>query len=88
MDRDETGVRREVWFVDCKFITSERKITDDGDAGIVGGEGALELDGVASEIDGSLDWLTVRADDFEVEFSGIALRKERERKEKNHQIEK
>ena len=88
MDRDEAGVRREVRFVDRKFITSERKIADEGDAGIVGGEGALELDGVASEIDGSLDWLAVRADDFEVEFSRIALRKQRQGKEKNHEIEK
>lgn len=88
MDRDEAGVRREVRFVDCRFITSERKIADDGDAGIVGGEGALELDGVAGEIDGSLDWLAVRADDFEVQFSRIALRKQREGKEKKHEIEK
>jgi hypothetical protein len=88
VDRDEAGVRREVRFVDREFITSERKIADDGDAGIVGGEGALELDGVASEIDGSLDWLAVRADDFEVEFSGIALRKERDGEEKKHEIEK
>lgn len=88
MDRDEASVRREIRFLDCKFITSERKIADDEDAGVVGGEGALELDGVASEIDGSFDWLAVRADDFEVEFSRIALRKEREGEEKNREIEK
>ena len=35
-------------------MTPERKIADHGDAGIVGGEGALEQDGVASEIDGVL----------------------------------
>jgi hypothetical protein len=37
---------------------------------------------------GNLDRLAVRVDDFEVEFSGVALRKEREGKEKNHEIEK
>jgi len=88
VDRDEAGVRGKVRLVDCKFITSERKIADDGDAKIVGGEGALEPDGVARKIDGSPDWLAVRADDFEVEFSGIALRKEREGKDKNHEIGK
>jgi len=88
MDLDGAVVGSEIGFVDLKAILGEREIADDEEAGIVGGEGAVELDGVAREIDGSLDGLAIGPGDFEAELSGIALRQERKREEKDGEVEK
>jgi hypothetical protein len=88
MDLDGAVVGSEIWFVDLKAILGEREIADDEEAGIVGGEGAMELESVTGEIDGSLDGLAIGAGDFEAKLSGIALRQEWEREEKDGEVEK
>jgi hypothetical protein len=63
--------------VNLQAIEAKREIADDGDAGVVGGKGAVELDGVARKRDGSLNGLAVRTGDFQPHLAAVALRKER-----------
>jgi hypothetical protein len=70
---DEAVVGGEILFVDFEAVEAKGEIANDGEAGIVGVEGAMELGGVAGKIDGSLDGLGVRAGDFKTEFAGVAL---------------
>lgn len=93
VDFDEAVVEGEILLVNLEAIDAERKIAGDGESRVVGGEGAMELESVTGEIDGSLDGLAVRAGDFQAEFSGVALRaaaksQEREREEENGEVEK
>ncbi len=69
-------------------ITTEKEIAGEDKAGIVGGEGAVELDGIACEFSRGFDGEAVRVGDFEAEFSGIALRQERESDEEEGELEK
>ena len=68
-------------------VVAEGKIAGGELAGIVGGESAMELNGVAGEFDGGFEGEAVGAGDLEAEFSGVALRQERESEEKNAEVE-
>lgn len=65
MDFDEAVVGGEAFLLNFETIETEREIADDGEAGVVSGERAVKLGGVAGEIDGSFDGLGVRVGDFE-----------------------
>lgn len=87
-DFDGAVIGREAFLLYFEAVYAERKIANDGHAGIVRGKRAVELNGVAREIDGSLEWMAIRAGDFYAQFSRIALRKERESDEENREVEK
>jgi hypothetical protein len=70
-----------------KAIEAERKIAHGELARIVGGERAMELQGVAGEFDGGFERKSVRAGDFEPELTGVALRRERESEEEKDEVE-
>jgi hypothetical protein len=48
----------------------------------------MELQGFTGEIDGSFEREGVRPGDFEAEFSGVALRQERESEKKDGEVER
>ena len=87
-DFDETVVGSEALILNFEAVEAEGKIAGDREAGVVGGEGAMELQGVTGEIDGSFDGLPVGTGDFEAEFSGVALSQERKSEEKKSDVEK
>ena len=80
-------MRGEGFALDLETIEAERKIAGDELAGVVGGERAVELEGVAGEFDGGFDGEAVGAGDFEAEFSGVALRQERESEKEKAEVE-
>ena len=73
MDIDEAVVGGKGFTLDLEAVTAERKIANDELAGVVGGEGAVELETVAGEFDAGLERKIVGAGDFQAEFSGIGL---------------
>jgi len=83
IDFDDAVVRGEAFAVNLKAIASEEEITDGELAGIVGGEGAVELKGVAGEVGGGFDREAVRPDDVQAEFSGVALGESCEREQQD-----
>jgi len=91
MDFDEAVVRGKRFTLDLETVAAEGKIAGGELAGIVGGEGAVELDGVAGKLDGSFEGDGVGAGDLEAEFSGIALRfagkGERKSEKENAEVE-
>jgi hypothetical protein len=87
-DFDRAVVGNEAFLLYFEAIDAERKIANDGHPGIVCGKRAVEPDGIAREIDGSLEWLAIGAGDFYAKFSRIALRKQRESEEENREVEK
>jgi hypothetical protein len=84
-------VGREGFAMDLESVASERKIAGGELAGIVGGEGAVELEGVTGEIDGGFEGETIGAGDFEAKLSGVALgvdgNGERENEEQDAEVE-
>jgi len=90
MDLDEAVVRGERFALNLETVAAEGKIADDELTGIVGGERTVELEGVTGEIDGGFEGEGVRAGDFEVECSGVALgvgRKSEKRKSEKENAE-
>jgi hypothetical protein len=81
MNLDEAIVWREGFFLNLKAVWGEGKIADGQGAGIVGRKGAMELEGVAGKLDGGFERKAVGSGDVEAEFSGVALRQERESEE-------
>lgn len=81
MDFDYAIVRSEILFVHSEPIPTEREIADEDETRVVGGEGAVDLGGIAGEIDGGFDSLLVGSVNFEAEFSGVALGLDAERKQ-------
>ena len=81
MNFDQAIVGRERFAVDLKAVGGEGKIADDEGAGIIGGEGAVELQGVTGELDGGFEGEAVGAGDFEAKLSGVALGEEGEGEE-------
>lgn len=87
MDFDEAVVGGEGFSLHVETIAAKGKIAGGELAGIVGREGAMELDGIAREFDGGFEREAVRAGDFEAEFSGVALRQERESEKEKAEVE-
>ncbi|HWY22793.1 MAG TPA: hypothetical protein VNX26_16315 [Candidatus Acidoferrum sp.] len=92
MDFDEAIVRGEGFAMDLEAVASEEQVARDELAGVVSGERAVELEGVAGEIDRGFDREAVGADNFEAKFSGIALgvdnkSQERESEEQDAEVE-
>ena len=81
MDFNDAVVGGEGFAIDLEAVASEGKIAGGELAGIIGGEGAVELERVAGEIDGGFEGEIVGAGDFEVELSGVALGVDGERGE-------
>ncbi len=81
-DLDEAVEGSEAFQANLEAVAAEGEIADDGEAGIVGGKGAAELDSVAGEIDGGFDGLGVWAKDFEAKLSGVALAVDRKRQKR------
>jgi hypothetical protein len=91
MDFNDSVVGREGFAMDLEAVASEREIAGGELAGIVGGEGAVKLEGVTGEIDGGFEWEIIGAGDFEAELSGVALggdgNGERESEEQDAEVE-
>lgn len=64
-------------------VATEGEIAGDELAGIVSGEGTVELDGVTGEFGGGFQGEAVGAGDFEAELSRVALRADRKGEEEN-----
>ena len=59
--------------MNVEAVASERKVAGGELAGVVGGERAVELESVTGEFDGGFERKGVWTEDFEAEFSGVAL---------------
>jgi len=82
MDFDETVVGGERFTPDLEAIASEEQVAGGKLTGIVGGEGAVKLEGVAGEFDGGFQREAVGTEDLEAELSGVALGVERNSQER------
>jgi hypothetical protein len=92
MDFDEAVEGGERLAVNLKAIAAERKIASGELAGIVGGEGTVELESVVGKVDGGFEREAVWAGDFEVKLAGTALGadwkiEEREREEQDAEVD-
>lgn len=87
MNFDQAVVRGEGFALDLEAVASEGEIAGGELAGVVGGERAVELEGVTGEIGGGFEGETVGAGDFEAELSGVALGVSRKREERKSEKE-
>jgi hypothetical protein len=87
MDFYEAVVGGKRFLLHAEAVAAERKIASRDFAGIVGGEGAIELERVAGKFDGGFEREAVRAGDFEAEFPGVALGDERKGQERKNEEE-
>ena len=88
VDFDDVVEWREGLALDPQTVAAERKIAGDQVSGIVGGKGAVKLDRVTGELDGSPNGKTVGAGDFEAKFSGVTLRQERKSEKENAEMDR
>ena len=82
MDFDETVVGGEGFTPDLEAIASEEQVAGGKLTGLVGGEGAVKLNGVTGEFDGGFQWQAVGTEDLEAELSGVALGADSESQER------
>jgi hypothetical protein len=68
-------------------IETEGEIAGDEQAGVIGGKGTAELEGVARKLGGSFESEAVGVGDFKAEFSGAALSSESDGVKKNDEME-
>ena len=81
MDFDGAVIRGERFASHLETVAAEWKIAGDELAGVVSGERAVELEGVAREIDRDFEREAIGTEDCEAELSGAALGVGRESQE-------
>jgi hypothetical protein len=87
MNFNDAVVGGEGFAMDLEAVASEREIAGGELAGIVGGEGAVKLEGVTGEIDGGFEGEIIGAGDFEAELSGVALGADGKSEEQEAEVE-
>jgi len=87
MDLDHAVVSGKRFAAHLEMVTAEGKIASGEFSGVVGGEGTVELKGVAGEFYRGSDPDAAGTDDLEVKVRGIALRQKRESEKKNSEVE-
>ena len=87
MDFDEAVKGGEGFALNLEAVAAEGEIAGGELAGVVGGKGTVEQEGVTGEIDGGFEGEGVGSGDFEAELSGVALGVDRKSEEQKREDE-